>query len=94
MASPAVAPKPEPASRAEDPVAWAHVGHLPCYLTVDLPVPKFTVGNLASLEKDSIVDSRWNVTQDVPLRANGELIALSEFEVLGDKLAVRVTELA
>jgi flagellar motor switch/type III secretory pathway protein FliN len=94
MASTAVAPKPEPVSHAEDTSAWRYVGHLPCHLTVDLPVPKFTVGNLAGLEKDSIVDSRWNVTQDVPLRANGELIALSEFEVLGDKLAVRVTELA
>ncbi len=94
MAGVAVAPKPEPVPPTEDPSAWAHVAHLPCQLTVDLPVPEFTVGNLANLERDSIVDSHWNVTQDVPLRANGELIALSEFEVLGDKLAVRVTELA
>ena len=94
MAGTAVAPKSESVSLDADSPAWVHVATLPCHLTVDLPVPRFTVGNLASLEKDSIVDSHWNVTQDVPLRVNGKLIALSEFEVLGDKLAVRVTELA
>ena len=94
MAGAAIAPKPESVSPAEDTAAWAHVAHLPCDLTVDLPVPEFTVGMLANLEKDSVMDSHWNVTQDVPLRVNGELIALSEFEVMGNKLAVRVTELA
>lgn len=93
MAGIAVAPKPDLVAPEADP-AWAHVANLPCHLTVDLPVPEFTVGDLAGLEKDSVVDSHWNVTQDVPLRVNGELVALSEFEVLGDKLAVRVTELA
>jgi flagellar motor switch/type III secretory pathway protein FliN len=74
--------------------AWAYVMDLPCQATVDLPLPGFTVGTLARLEQDMVIDSHWNVSEDVPLRANGELIAWSEFEVVGNKLAVRVTELA
>ena len=94
MAATAVAPKPESTTPDGHSPAWAHVANLPCHLTVDLPVPEFTVGQLANLVKDTVVDSHWSVSQDVPLRVNGELVALSEFEVLGDKLAVRVTELA
>ena len=93
MVATAIVQKPESTPDANSP-AWAHVANLPCHLTVDLPVPEFTVGQLANLAKDSVVDSHWSVSQDVPLRVNGELVALSEFEVLGDKLAVRVTELA
>jgi flagellar motor switch/type III secretory pathway protein FliN len=90
----AAALKPESAQPERDAPAWQQVYSLPCQLTIELPVPEFTVGDLAALEKDSIVDSHWSVTEDVPLRINGELVALSEFEVVGNKLAVRVTELA
>jgi flagellar motor switch/type III secretory pathway protein FliN len=34
------------------------------------------------------------VRRDVPLRVNGNVIGWSEFEVVGDTLAVRLTELA
>ena len=94
MAATAVATKPESSTPDTNLPVWAHVANLPCHLTVDLPVPEFTVGQLAGLTTDTVVDSHWSVSQDVPLRVNGELVALSEFEVLGDKLAVRVTELA
>ncbi len=90
----AVTHKPEPsATLVEDP-AWKHVLGLPCDLTVDLQVPGFTLGQLAEMESDSVIDAHWNVTEDIPIRVNGELVAWSEFEVVGNKLAVRLTELA
>jgi flagellar motor switch protein FliN/FliY len=57
-------------------------------------VPGFTVADLVHLERGRIIASRWTVGQDVPLRINGELIAWSEFEVVQNRLAVRLTELA
>src|SRR5271167_4342021 len=94
----AVQPKPEPL--VVDPVAdplgdkWVRVGPLPCLLTVEISVPGFTVADLVHLEHGRIIATRWTVGQDVPLRVNGELIAWSEFEVVQNRLAVRLTELA
>ena len=69
-------------------------GWLPCQLSLDIPVVKFTVGDLLRLGKESIVETACQSTSDIPLRANGLLIAWTEFEVIGNRLAVRITELA
>ncbi|HTR65153.1 MAG TPA: FliM/FliN family flagellar motor C-terminal domain-containing protein [Terriglobales bacterium] len=73
---------------------WLHVLKLPCRLTVELPLPEFTVKTLMRLEPGTVIDSHWSVNDDVPLRVNGEVVAWSEFEVVGNRLAVRLTELA
>ena len=57
-------------------------------------VPGFTVADLVHLERGRIIATRWTVGQDVPLRVNDELIAWSEFEIVQNRLAVRLTELA
>lgn len=88
----AAAAQPKPEAPAAEP--WARVEALPCLLTVEIPVPGFTVSDLVHLEPGRIIATRWTVGQDVPLRINGELIAWSEFEVVQDHLAVRLTELA
>jgi flagellar motor switch/type III secretory pathway protein FliN len=80
-------------STVADPDAWARVLPLPCRLTVDVPLPGFTVGDALRLQKSSVINSRWAVGADVPLRLNGQLIAHGEFEVVGDQLAIRLTEL-
>jgi len=93
MTEPASVPKPAPETLpAAD--AWAHVLGLPCTLTVDMPMPGFTVADVLRLQANAVVDSHWRVGVDVPLRLNGELIASGEFEVVGNHLAVRLTELA
>ncbi len=86
--------KPEPS--APDPIAeqWRRVEPLPCLLTIEIPVPGFKVADLVGLEHGRIVSTRWTVGQDVPLRINDELIAWSEFEVVQNRLAVRLTELS
>jgi len=73
---------------------WHRVELLPCLLTIEIPVPGFRVADLVGLEAGRIVATRWTVGQDVPLRINDELIAWSEFEVVQNRLAVRLTELA
>lgn len=74
--------------------AWAQVQTLPCELTVELPLRGFKLAALLDLGPKSVIDSHWQVSSDVPLRVNGELIAWGEFEAVGDRLGVRLIELA
>jgi flagellar motor switch/type III secretory pathway protein FliN len=72
-----------------DTVPW-----LPCTLSLELPVVRFTIGDLLKLAKGSIVQTASHHTSDVPLRVNQLLIGWTEFEVVGDRLAVRITDQA
>jgi flagellar motor switch protein FliN/FliY len=76
-----------------DPDVWAQVLPLPCRLSVDVPLPGFTVADALRLRPGSVINSQWQIGTDIPLRLNGELIARGEFEVVGNLLAVRLTEL-
>jgi flagellar motor switch protein FliN/FliY len=73
---------------------WTRVEVLPCLLSIEIPVPAFTVADLVSLAKGRMINTRWTVGQDVPLHINGELVAWSEFEIVNNHIAVRLTELA
>jgi len=77
---------------AKDPTE--SFGWVPCSLSLEIPVTHFTVGDLLRLKKGSIVVTANHHASDIPLRANGLLIAWTEFEVIGNQLAVRITELA
>jgi len=65
---------------------------LPFTLSVEIPVVRFTVGDLLGLRTGSIVETGCHQTGDLPLRASGQLIGWTEFEVVGDRPAVRITE--
>ena len=73
---------------------WGDLVHLPCTLTLDLPIPEIRVRELIELDADSVLDTKWVQSKDVPVRVNGRFIGWAEFEVVGDRLAVRITELA
>jgi flagellar motor switch/type III secretory pathway protein FliN len=72
---------------------WKDAVFLPCVLSVEIQVPAFTVRKLFGLERDSILDTGWAQGTDVPVKINAQLIGWAEFEVLSDRLAVRMTEL-
>jgi flagellar motor switch/type III secretory pathway protein FliN len=81
---------PVPAEVAQDlldTMPW-----LPCTLSLELPVVRFTIGDLLKLTKGSIVETATHHTSDVPLRVNQLLIGWTEFEAVGDRMAVRITE--
>lgn len=67
---------------------------LPCTLAVDLPVINFTVGDLLNLTIGEIVETAYHQSSDLPLRVNGQLVGWTEFEVVGERLAVRLTDLS
>jgi flagellar motor switch/type III secretory pathway protein FliN len=89
---PVLVATPPPAVQIQDQLdsmPW-----LPCTLSLELPVVRFTIGDLLTLTTGSVVATSCHQTSDVPLRVNGLLIGWTEFEVIDDRLAVRVTEQA
>jgi flagellar motor switch/type III secretory pathway protein FliN len=54
----------------------------------------FSLKDLLRLRRETVLVSRMPTGDSPPLRINGELVAWCEFEVLGRRLAVRITELA
>jgi len=76
------------------PELWLEAAVLPCVLSVDVPLRQFTVRDLLQLEPGSVVESKNVNGADVPVLVNTRLIGWAEFEVMGHRLAIRVTELA
>lgn len=67
--------------------------HIPAPLTVEVPVIALTVRDLFRLEKGSIVTTSQPAGANVPVHIAKALVAWGEFQVFGDKLAVRLAEL-
>ena len=57
-------------------------------------MPKFSVGDLLTLRKGSVVQTATPVANDIPLKVNKILFGWGRFEVADDRLVVRITELA
>jgi flagellar motor switch/type III secretory pathway protein FliN len=90
------AAQPKPSAPIAGPTLdqWLRVDPLPCLLSIEISVAGFTVADLVALEPGRVIATRCAVGQDVPLRINNVLVAWSEFEVVENRLAVRLTELA
>jgi flagellar motor switch/type III secretory pathway protein FliN len=67
---------------------------LPCTLALDVPLTSFTVRNLLQMRSGTIVETDCHQSSDIPMRVNGLLMAWTEFEVIGERLAARITDLA
>lgn len=67
---------------------------IPAAIFVEAPVEGLTVRDLFRLKEGSIVGTSQLSGGNVPLRVGGQLIAWGEFQVAGERLAVRVAELA
>ena len=82
---------PQVAMRGLDPaevLPW-----LPCTLALEVPVVGFTVGSLLKLAAGSLLQTSFHQSTDIPLKVNGLLLAWTEFEVVGERLAARITDL-
>jgi flagellar motor switch protein FliN len=67
---------------------------LPLQLDLRVPVPSFRVQQLLALEKGQVIETVWPHAEDLPLWSGGVQLVWTEFEVVDQKLAVRVTRLA
>ena len=62
-------------------------------LDVRVPVPDFRVEDLLTLSPGRVVESAWPNSADVPLSCGDVRLVWTEFEVVDQTLAVRVTRL-
>lgn len=73
---------------AEEMLPW-----LPCTLALEIPLVNFTVEHLLKLQPGSLVHTGCHQSSDLPLNVNKVLMAWTEFEVVGERLAARITDL-
>jgi flagellar motor switch protein FliN/FliY len=73
---------------------WALLSQLPLKLDVAVPIPGFKVRDLVALRVGQTVASLWKVSEDVPLKVAGVDFGWSEFEVVEQRMAARLTRLA
>jgi flagellar motor switch protein FliN len=66
---------------------------LPVQLDVCIPLPSFRVADLVALKPGRVLGSVWGSTDDVPLWCGHIQMVWTEFEVVDQKIAVRVTRL-
>jgi flagellar motor switch protein FliN/FliY len=76
------------------PENWTAFQLLPCHISLEIPIPGFTVSALLRLSNNDVINTHWLQGSDVPLRVNGKVIGWTEFEVLDDHLAARLTQIA
>ena len=79
--------------RGSSDAEWREIEEVRCRLTAELSVNGFTVRDLLLLQKGSVVNSRQSTRARITVRANGSAIALAEFEVLDNRLGVRLAEI-
>jgi len=72
----------------------ARLSRLAVELDVAIPVRDFRVRDLLALAPGQVIGTQWQEEEDLPLAARGAQLAWSEFEVIDEQLAVRVTRIA
>ena len=84
--------------KADEPgiseTAWREASWLPCRVTAEVAVARFTMGDLMSLEVNSVIATRTPTSADILVGVNGELVARAEMDAVGDRIAVRIAEVA
>jgi|HubBroStandDraft_6_1064221.scaffolds.fasta_scaffold796571_2 flagellar motor switch protein FliM len=90
-------PSPTSASgmaNIEEHPEWPLLSRIPMRLTAGIPLPQFRVKDLLALKPGQILTSNWLSTDDVPLKIGSVQLSWSEFEVVDQQMAIRLTRLA
>ena len=80
--------------RVEEHTAWHVLARVPQTVTALIPLPGFTIRDLLTMEKGSVIESKVLTSEMIPIRIGSVRIAWGEFEVVEHALALRVTKLA
>ncbi|HEY6413163.1 MAG TPA: FliM/FliN family flagellar motor C-terminal domain-containing protein [Edaphobacter sp.] len=81
-------------ARIEEHQAWPVLSELMMTLESGIALREFRVRDLLRLEVGQIVESLCSDTDDVPVKVGKVQLGWSEFEVVEQRLAVRLTRLA
>jgi flagellar motor switch protein FliN/FliY len=80
--------------RIEDHPQWLAISRLPVVLTARIPLSAFKVRDLLRLQQGQLIRSDWSTTEDIPVKIGRVSLAWSEFEVVEQNMAMRLTRLA
>ncbi len=83
-----------PLGNVEQHRQWPLLSKMPLNLDVAIPMPGFRVRDLLALRNEHMVSSLWKISEDVPLKVGGIVFGWGEFEVVEQRMAVRLTRLA
>ena len=78
----------------EEHPEWPLLSRIPMRLIAGIPLPNFRVKDLVGLKAGQLVSSNWSSTDDVPLKIGSVQLSWSEFEVVEQQMAIRLTRLA
>src|SRR5512147_2921785 len=67
------------------------MGWLPCTLSLDIPLVRFTIDTFLKLSRGDVRKSACSSKAAIPVQLNGKTIATSDIETVGDNLAFRIT---
>jgi flagellar motor switch protein FliN/FliY len=71
----------------------AATARVPVEIDVAVPIRNFRIRNLLALGRGQVIATQWLEGEDMPLGAKGAQLAWTEFEVIDQKLAARITRL-
>jgi flagellar motor switch protein FliN/FliY len=87
-------PAPESMATIEKHPDWPLLGRIPLRVAASIPLRRFSVRDLVELRAGSLVRSEWLCGEDVPLKIGAVQLGWCEFEVVEQRLAIRLTRLA
>lgn len=90
---PAANPEMPWMSRIEEHSAWPILSQLAVTMTVAIPLSPFKVQDLLGLKAGQVFQSASPDTEDVPLKVGDVQLGWTEFEVVEQKIALRLTRL-
>ena len=73
--------------------AWPMISRLSVTLAARIPMNAFRVRDLLALAAGQTIATAWAATEDVPLLAGELQVGWTEFEVVGRRMALRLTRL-
>lgn len=73
--------------------SWPAVEWLPIQLSVALPIFRFCVRDLLSLDPGQTIATAWPSGEDLPLSIEDVQLAWAEIEAVDQAMAIRITRL-
>jgi flagellar motor switch protein FliN/FliY len=79
--------------RIEEHPCWETLSQLRVTLRAGVVLDRFRVWDLLALKEGQVFETLAPTTEDVPVKVSQTQLGWSEFEVLGQKMALRLTRL-
>ncbi len=78
----------------EEHADWPLLQKIPLLMAAGVPLPKFRVRDLLALKPGQTIESLTSSSGDVPVKVGAVQFGWTELELVGQRMAVRLTRLA